>query len=87
MEQKHETLFDTVPNLQTGTLDSTQLAELCKKQQTITMTRIANWLRMNARIYSQGYEISISKQVASLADELDYLAQISIDSPYRTIPN
>ena len=87
MEQTHETLFDTVPNLQTSTFDATQLAELCKQQQTLTMTRIASWLRSNARLYSQGYEVCISKQVASLADELDYLAQISIDSPYRTIPN
>ena len=87
MEQNRETLFDVVPNLQTSTFDSTQLAELCKQQQTITMTRIANWLRSNARIYSCGYEISIAKQVASLADELDYLSQISIDSPYRTTPN
>ena len=87
MEQKHKTLFDTIPNLETAMLDSTQLAGLCKQQQTLTMTRIANWLRSNARIYSQGYEVSISKQVASLADELDYLSQIALDSPYRTTPN
>ena len=87
MEQTHETLFDTVPNLQTSTFDATQLAELCKQQQTLTMTRIASWLRSNARLYSQGYEVSISKQVASLADELDYLSQIALDSPYRITPN
>ena len=54
MEQNHKTLFDMIPNLETAMLDSTQLAELCKQQQTLTMTRIANWLRSNARIYSQG---------------------------------
>ena len=87
MEQNHKTLFDTISNLQTATLDSTQLAELCKQQQSLTMTRIASWLRSNARLYSQGYEVSISKQVASLADELDYLSEISFDSPYRTTSN
>jgi len=86
MKQNRETLFDVVPNLQTSTFDSTQLAELCKKQQTITMTRIANWLRSNARIYSYEYEVSIAKQVASLADELDFLANIALDSPYRITP-
>jgi len=80
---KPETLFDTVPNLQTATLDGTQLDELCKEQQSITMKRIANWLRSNARIYNLGYEVSIAKQVASLADELDYLADIAENNPYR----
>ena len=80
---KPETLFDIILDLQASTLDSSQLDELCKFQQSLTMTRIANWLRSNARIYHLGHEVSISKQISSLADELDYLAEIAIDNPYR----
>lgn len=78
-----ETLFDVVPNLQTATLDTIQLDELCKVQQSLTMKRIASWLRNNARIYSLGYEVSIAKQVSSLADELDYLSDIAETNPHR----
>lgn len=80
---KPETLFDIIPDLKTSTLDSSQLDELCKFQQSLTLTRVAGWLRNNARIYHLGHEISISKQIDSLADEIDYLSEIAIDNPYR----
>ena len=80
---KPETLFDTVPNLETSILDSVQLTDICKSQQFMTMQRIANWLRNNACIYTIENEVTIAKQIISLADELDYLATLAKDKPYR----
>ena len=80
---KPETLIDTVPNLETSILDSVQLTDICKSQQFMTMQRIANWLRNNACIYTIENEVTIAKQIISLADELDYLATLAKDKPYR----
>ena len=77
MERELETMFDTVTGLHASILDTHQLKDMCREQQAITMRRISNWLRMNARIYNLGYEVSISKQVGSLADEIDYLAEVA----------
>ena len=77
MERELETMFDTVLGLQASMLDTADLKDICRKQQTITMHRVANWLRMNARIYNKDYEVSIGKQVGGLADELDYLAEVA----------
>ena len=77
MERELETMFDTVTGLQASILDTHQLKDMCREQQTITMRRVANWLRMNARIYSKDYEPSIAKQVGGLANELDYLADVA----------
>ena len=80
---KPETLFDTVTILETSILDSVQLTDICKSQQFMTMQRIANWLRNNACIYTIENEVTIAKQIISLADELDYLATLAKDKPYR----
>jgi len=77
MERELETMFDTVTGLQASILDKVDLQDLCREQQTITMRRIATWLRMNARIYHKDYEVSVSTQVGSLADELEYLAEVA----------
>ena len=78
MERELETIFDTVTGLQASILDTHQLKDICREQQSITLNRVANWLRMNSRVYTKGGEISISTQMSGLADELDYLADISI---------
>jgi len=77
MERELETMFDTVTGLQASLLDTHQLKDMCREQQAITMRRIANWLRMNARIYHKDYETSIAKQVGGLADEIEYLAEVA----------
>ena len=77
MERELETMFDTVTGLQASILDTHQLKDMCREQQSITMRRVANWLRMNARIYHKDYEPSIAKQVGGLANELDYLAEVA----------
>ena len=67
MDRKLETLFDTVDNLQAATLDVNHMTDICREQQRLTMRRIAGWLRNNARIYHAGFEVSVAKQIDSLA--------------------
>ena len=78
MERELETMFDTVLGLQASVVDVHQLQNICREQQAITMKRIASWLRMNGRICDRNYEISVGKEMGSLADELDYLAEIAL---------
>jgi len=78
MEHELETMFDTVTGLHAAILDTHELKDICREQQSITMRRIADWLRMNARIYSKDYESMLAKQVGGLANELDYLADVSV---------
>ena len=47
MERELETIFDIVPDLEASLVDVHQLTNMCKEQQSITMRRIANWLRMH----------------------------------------
>jgi|TARA_Y100000310_G_scaffold223475_1_gene225338 hypothetical protein len=77
MERELETMFDTVNGLQASLVDVNNLEDICRKQQAITMKRIASWLRMNGRIYTQNWEVSVGKEIGGLADELDYLSEVS----------
>jgi len=77
MESELETMFDTVDGLEASIVDVNNLEDICRKQQAITMRRVANWLRMSGRIYHRNGEVSVGKETSSLADELDYLADIS----------
>ena len=77
MERELETMFDTVGGLQASIVDVNNLEDMCRKQQAITMRRVATWLRMNGRIYNRNWEVSVGKEIGGLADELDYLADIS----------
>ena len=77
MERELETIFDTVNGLQASLVDVNNLEDICRKQQAITMKRIASWLRMNGRIYTQNWEVSVGKEIGGLADELDYLSEVS----------
>ena len=83
MKRKQETMFDTVTGLQASILDTHQLRDICREQQSITMKRIASWLRMNTRTYSRDGEASISTQVGGLADELDYLAEVALSDIFN----
>ena len=78
MEREVETLLDTVEGLQASIVDVHQLSNLCREQQALTMRRVANWLRMNGRIYDRNWEMSIGKEIGGLADELEYLADIAL---------
>ena len=69
-----ENLFEIVQGLQASIVDTDQLEDLCKKQRSLTMHKISEWIRGNAEFYAAGYEIQISNQLANLADELAYLA-------------
>ena len=67
-------LFETVPGLQTSTLDSTQLESLCAQQRSLTMHKIADWLRSNTKIFELEWDTVISRELKHLADDLDHLA-------------
>ena len=77
MERELVTLFDTVPGLQAAIVDVHQLSNVCRQQQSITMHRVANWLRMNAKTFQLEWDLSMSRELKGLADELDYLADIA----------
>jgi len=76
MERELETMFDTVLGLQASVVDVHQLQNICREQQSITMKRVASWLRMNGRISNRNWEVSVGKEMSGLADELDYLAEV-----------
>ena len=78
MERKLETLLDTVDNLQASIVDVHELKDMCKEQQALTMRRVASWLRMNGRIHTRNWEVSVGKELDSLAAELDYLSTIAL---------
>ena len=77
MERELETMFDTVTGLHASIGDVDALMDKWRVQQSITLNRVANWLRMNTRVYTKGGEISISTQMDGLAKELDYIAGIA----------
>ena len=77
MERELETMFDTVDGLEASVVDVHNLEDICRKQQAITLRRIASWLRMTGRIYTRNWEVSVGKEIGGLADELDYLADVS----------
>ena len=71
------TLFDTIQGLQASTLDSTHLETLCEKQRILTMHRIADWLRGNAKIFQFEWDTSMARELKDLAEDLDYLADFT----------
>ena len=89
MERKLETLFDLVtgtppndkdtPHVLTGGQlpynDAGFVVELAQAQCVLTTTRIAHWLRGNARLYDYASESQWARELRQLADDLDYLAQ------------
>lgn len=77
MERELETMFDTVTGLQASILDTHQLKDMCREQQSITMNRVASWLRMNSKIFQLEWDTTVSRELKNLADELDYLADVA----------
>ena len=77
MDRKIETLFDLVPSPQTAALlDSSELKDMCQAQQSLTMKRIASWLRNNSKIFQLEWESSLARELKDLADDLDHLASL-----------
>ena len=77
MDRKIETLFDLVSSPRTAALlDSSEITNMCKEQQSLTMKRIANWLRNNSKIFQQEWESSLARELKDLADDLDHLASL-----------
>ena len=77
MDRKIETMFDVVTIKHDAvTLDSTELSDMCVEQRSMTMRRIASWLRNNARIFELESETIVSNEIKNLANDLDYLSTI-----------
>ena len=55
------------------------VTNLCEEQQFLTMNRVARWLRGNAKFFNDQWEIHLSQELNSLADELDYLSDLHND--------
>ena len=73
-------LFETVTGLETAVLDSTQLEALCAQQRSLTMHKIADWLRSNSKIFELEWDTVISRELKHLADDLDHLADFKENS-------
>jgi len=73
-----QTLFDILPKMQAATLDSTQLEDICRQQQVLTMKRVAYWLQGQSKLWKANGEISMSSQIATLSDELNYLSDLPL---------
>ena len=73
-----ETLFDILPKMQAAMLDSTQLEDICRQQQTLTMKRVAYWLQGQAKLKMATGECVLSSQLNTLAEELDYLGDLPL---------
>ena len=73
-----ETLFDILPKMQAAILDSTELEHICRKQQTLTMKRVAYWLQGQAKLKMATGECVLSSQLKTLADALDYLGDLPL---------
>jgi len=77
MDRKLETLFDIIPATKTAALlDSSELTDMCREQQSLTMKRIASWLRNNSKIFQLEWDYTIARELNDLADDLDHLANI-----------
>ena len=74
-----ETIFDIVPNLKTATLDSTQIENICKQQQSLTFDRIAKWRTGHSRMFVHGGEYQVSKQVELLSEEMEMLSELALE--------
>ena len=77
MERKLETMFDTV---EVGSdaliLDSTEMISALEEQRSLTMRRVASWLRNNGRIFKLEWDFVVAKELENLADDLDHLSAV-----------
>tara|TARA_R110000824_G_scaffold88111_1_gene216739 strand:- start:329 stop:580 length:252 start_codon:yes stop_codon:yes gene_type:complete len=72
-----ETLFDIVPDLPAAALlDKMQLEQFCRDQQSLTLSRSADWLEHQGRVaLSNGFE-EIGVYLYELVYELQYLSTL-----------
>ena len=75
-----ETLFDILPDLPpAATLDVVQLREMCREQQSLTLSRTADWLEHQGRVaMANGYE-EVGVYLYELVFELQYLSTLPSD--------
>jgi len=78
MEKFKETIFDIVPNLETAMLDSTQIEQICKQQQSLTFDRISKWLIGHSRMFAHGGEMQVAKQIETISGEMSLLSELAI---------
>ena len=77
MDRKLETMFDVVEI--TGdalVLDSSEMTSALEEQRSLTMRRVASWLRNNGRIFKLEWDYIVAKELEDLADDLDHLANV-----------
>jgi len=55
------------------------VTNVCRKQQMLTLHRIAHWLRGNAKIFQLDWQVPVAKEILNLAEDLDYLGDIRED--------
>ena len=73
-----ETIFDIVPNLETSMLDSTQIEQICKQQQSLTFDRISKWLIGHSRMFAHGGEMQVAKQIETISGEMSLLSELAM---------
>ena len=78
MNKFKETIFDIVPNLETAMLDSTQIEQICKQQQSLTFDRISKWLIGHSRMYAHGGERQVAKQINNISEEMALLSELAL---------
>ena len=79
MEVIMETIFDIVPNIEKSMLDSTQLEQICKQQQSITFDRISKWLIGHSRMFYHGGEVQVSKHINNISEEMSLLSELALE--------
>jgi len=77
MDRKLETMFDVVEIKGDAlVLDSTEMTSALEEQRSLTMRRVASWLRNNGRIFKLEWDYIVAKELEDLADDLDHLANV-----------
>ena len=72
-----ETLFDILPDLPpAATLDIVQLQEMCREQQSLTLSRTADWLEHQGRLALANGLDEIGVYIYELVYELHYLSTL-----------
>ena len=82
MTRNIETLFDVLEGIPiAATMDATELDTMCRKQQVLTMERIATWLRSQTQISAAQGKSDECRRLAGLAEELEYLSTLPVTYP------
>ena len=69
MDRKLETMFDVVEIKGDAlVLDSTEMTSALEEQRSLTMRRVASWLRNNGRIFKLEWDYIVAKELEDLFD-------------------